>query len=110
MTFTYRCSIGKFDKDHKKGVVYAEYIMNDIRKSGMCGVDLLLGDGESALQSSPKHIRLSEPKYEQFRQQYLVPILIQAIADALHIIYNSMKYTAALVTGDGPTNDQVSIS
>ncbi len=92
MTFTYRCSIGKFDKDHKKSYVYAEYIVADIRKSGMCNVDLLIADGEPALQAAVKDIR--HAKYAAFRLKYLVPILMQSIADALHNVDNAFKLTA----------------
>ncbi len=93
-TFTYKHSIGKFDKINKIGEVYTDYIMNDIKKSGICNVDFLIGDGESALQSSPKHLR--KPDKIKFREKYRMPRAVQSIDDALHNIWLSMN-TAAKV-------------
>ncbi len=53
MTFTYRFSLGLFAKDSKTGETYAQYLMTDIIKSQIKGVDMLISDGESALQSTP---------------------------------------------------------
>ncbi len=92
MTFQWANRVGKFDKDCKKGAVYVEYFVNDVLFSGLLCVDMVITDGEPALQSVPKHVR--NEKYNQFRKDALVPMLIQAINDALHNWYNDFKSTA----------------
>eukprot|EP01083_Nonionella_stella_P077174 210589_1 len=70
MTFTYRCSIGHFNKDCKKGHVYAAQFASDIRKIRLYGIDLITSDGETALLTVPKHIRSS--KYDNFREEFKI--------------------------------------